>query len=622
MTEISVAPIAETVETTEEVLDALAAEMATCEDELMCVAIQSIAQRLGRKLEIPAAAIAATDAAMQLLPQLAAYEPFSTTLSMPQLRTYVGSHNFDIRVQDVYLEKDVKQQTRMRTAARQRGGMISPRATPPPPELIVNGQRDIAEVQPYDQLLVENVSIVQVYLDGVCIKCVPGNTIFTLEKCGSYTINKRITVNVAYNIANVSSWKIVTDDALQHIQIIADDRFTTKEAVEATRWRFQSDVTARFNTTTVPLKAVEVGVYCMDPTHEELWRLVSVSGADVTMQVCYGRLTTSKLWVNLPLRSVASNARQRSAPRCSAVRTAICSFIDPALLNRARTVCSGGLWSQNDGRVESTNVPTASAEATAAWLLNECDVQYGSCKVLVPGTMEALRRNDVLLPFILSNGERDQLVGFTTLPLPQYMPLYVSGDIPVMHNLSGINLKWADGFHLLVLECGLHVCNKASRHERLVRAESGDIHVQVTHPEAVSLVLLPDPGCYAFVHKQQTYIYNVVNSQKAFIVHGIVSEPQSEATLSMFDSCTPYFTQKPASLPLDVDTHEVTSCWGTGLRGVDVLEGKLTGFLPLHSECINGAASELQFKNPVRAGAVHIPARHVLVFIHRVWLRS
>lgn len=577
---ISVQPIPETLETTQDVLDALAAEMAMCEDELLCVAMQAIAHRFGCELDIPAAAVAATDAAMAALPELAAYEPLDTQLSLSQLRTYVGPHNFDVSVQSVYLERDISKQTQMRIAARERGGLMCPRATPPLPQLLVNGQHGVTEAQPHDQLRVENVGVAQVFLDGACVKCVPGGTVFVLEKCGLYSINNCITLSVAYNIANVGSWKVVTDEAFQHIQIVADDKYTTVEALEATRWRFQSNVHARFNTVTVPLSAKGVGVYCIENFGDEMWKLVSVSGADLAMQVCYGRLSTSKLWVNV---SAALSASDRPVELGYAVLGSkygdLFQFIDPAVLNRARTVCQGGLWSQSDGKVQSASVPTASFDTTASWLTNECELQYGTCKMLVPGTLEALRGNEPLLPFVLSNGEPDQLVGFTTLPLPQYMPLYVSSG-PLLHNLSGIELKWADGFRVLVLECGLHLCSEPARHERLVCSDAEEIQVQVTHPEPTCTVLMSEPGCFAFVLEHKTYIYNVLPNKRAFVIHGIVSEPQAAVTLAMHEAMTPFFTQKPACVPLDMDTHEITTCWGTALRGVDVLEGRLGGLLP------------------------------------------
>ena len=585
LTTISVQPMPDTLQTTQDVKDALAAEMATCEDELLCVAMQAIAHRFGCELAIPAAAIAATDTAMATLAALAAYEPFDTQLSLPQLRTYVGAHNFDVSVQSVYLERDIAKQTQMRTAARARGGLQSPRATPPPPQLVVNGQHGVSEAQPHDELRVENVSVAQIFLDGVCVKCVPGGTAFVLEKCGLYSINHCITLSVAYNIANVGSWTVVTDELFQHIQIVPDDKYTTQEARENMRWRFQNNVNARFNTVTVPLTANGVGVYRIESFGEEMWKLVSVSGADMTMQVCYGRLTTSKLWVNV---SAALSGSERPPELGYSVLGSkygdLFPHIQPALLNRARTVCQGGLWSQSDGKVQSASVPTASLDTTAAWLTNECELQYGACKMVVPGTMEALRSNEPLLPFVLSNGEPDQLVGFTSLPLPQYMPLYVSSG-PIMHNLSGVELKWSDGFRVLVMECGLHLCSEAARHERLVCSETGDIHVQVTNPGPTSTVLIAEPGCFAFVHEHNTYIYNVLPNHHAFVIHGIVSEPQATVTLELHEAVIPYFCDKPACVPLNIDTHEVTTCWGTALRGVDVLEGRLDGLLPPFTGC-------------------------------------
>lgn len=597
---IDTEPFSETMQTTDDVLNTLTTEMALCKDELLCVAMQAVAKRLGIALEIPTEAIEATDSAMQTLSSLAAYEDFETDLPLPQLRTFVGAHNFDVNMQSIYLQQDVSQQTQMRIAAQRRGGLMSTRISPPPPVLFVNGQSEVTEAQPHDTLRVENVGYARVYLDTKCVQCVPGNTEFTIKKCGAYTING-IAVNIAYNIANIGSWKIITDDTFENIEIVADDKYSSDEARSATRWRFQNNVHARFNTVTIPLTPKDVGVYCIQSFEEDIWRLVSVSGADVTMQVCYGRLSTSKLWVNLDAAlSKIDRPDQLGYSILGSAFGNLFPSIKPALLNRARSVCQGGVWQQSDGQVQNKNVPTADLCATAQWLMDDCELQYGLCKLLVPGTLQAIAKNDTLLPFILSNGESDQLTGFTTLPLPQFMPLYLS-DGPIMHNLSGVELKWGDGFRVIVLECGLHISNQAGRHEQLIFSDN-KVVVKVNVSTPTSTVLRAGVGCFAFVVNYKTYIYNTLPDHKAFVVHGIISEPQAEVSLSTAEGFAPFFTQSPACVPMDIDTSEITTCWGTGLCGNDVLDGKLTGLLPpftvssslvLHPNCNSRTPSGL-----------------------------
>ena len=133
-------------------------------------------------------------------------------------------------------------------------------------------------------------------------------------------------------------------------------------------------------------------------------------------------------------------------------------------------------------------------------------------------------------------------------------------------------------------------------------SDAEKIQVQVTHPERTCTVLMSEPGCFAFVLEHKTYIYNVLPNKRAFVIHGIVSEPQAAVTLALHEALTPFFTEKPACVPLDMDTHEITTCWGTALRGVDVLEGRLGGLLPpftgsaslvLHPSCITRTPSGL-----------------------------
>jgi hypothetical protein len=584
------AALPSTIKASAQVVRALELEMEQCDDELLCVAIQAMGRRFGCTLTIPERAVRVTDSVMCTLESVSKYEDVAFPLPVAQFRALIGAHNFDITQASITQQKDADEQYRMRLCARKRGGIqcASVCATPEV-TMWVEGQ-STTEAQPGDCVEIKDVAVgrtVQIWnAQGQCIQCLPGAGVFTPESEGLYTINgKQITV--AYNTSKISSWRMDANKTFSRICIVPGDVDMSAAATAATQWRFCSDVYATFGDVCVELHSVELGVYAVRAFPVQIWQNICESDAGTTMNITvhYGRLSTT------PVTADIGPALQECPRPAELGNTVLGAFadlfphIDPQHLRRAAVVCTNKLWTQPDVALNA-NPAVACGEATVSWLMSECELSVDMLCFMVPGTMEALRQNRTALPCVSIETTESvcQVVGYVTLSLPQFNPVHVS-ETNMVHDLGGTELKWPDGFSVLVMHCGLHLCSRPARHEQLILtdADAQVVQVQVTDPTPTQLVCLNTAGCFAWVVQQTVYVYNVgPGPGNVWVVDGIRSEPVHAPTLSLFPY--PHFKRAPACLPLSGEMHEICSVWGTGFRGCDLLNDKLNGLVPPYTD--------------------------------------
>lgn len=611
-------PLSEVVQGSDAVVRALQAEMEQCDDELLCVAIQAIGQRLGCTLAIPARAINTTDSVMQTLPMVVKYEDVSYPMPVAKYRAYLGAHNFDITQASIVQEKDADMQYKMRMCARTRGGIRCESVHVVPDfSMCVEGQ-STTEVQPGDCVNIEHVALgrtIQVWNGrGECEHCLIGPCgVFRPAEEGIYTVNGR-QLTVAYNTAKISVWCLETNETFSRISVKPGDADMSVIAVAATRWRFCNDVYAMFGGVRVELESIELGVYAVRSFPTQIWQNVcdSDSGTTMVVTVHYGRLSTAPVSMDI-------SAALRNCSRPADVGATVFGpfadlfpHIEPQYLHRAAVVCSNKLWTQPDVCLTSAGLP-ACGETTALWLMSECEMSVDMCTFMVPGTMEALRQNKAALPCVSveTTDSVCQLVGHVKLELPQFNPVHVS-ETGMQHDLGGTVLKWSDGFYVLVMHCGLHLCSKPARHEQLILTDSDAqvVEVQVTDPTPTQVVRLSSVGCFAWIVQQTVYVYNVASGVgNAWVVPGICSEPVHPSTLVL--DPYPHFTRLPASLPLTGEMHEICSVWGTGFRGVDLLNDRLNGLVPPYTDALTLVLHPM-CNSRCPCGLVPMPVQHSL----------